>query len=82
MGSLSAKRHKQPELGMDWGWTLLLEFPAMQSRGGTEKERIPWHKKVEQVNFLEDNAHALLKNAQQPRIQDQGIQNQPRTHAI
>lgn len=56
MGVLSAKRHKQPELCTDWGWILLLQFPAnpaMQSRGGTqEKERIPWHR-MEPVNFLE-----------------------------
>lgn len=32
------------------------------------------------MNFLEDNARDLLRNAQQPGIQDQGIQNQPRTH--
>lgn len=68
---------------MDWGWISLLEFPAVQSRGGTEeKERIPWHKRVEQVDFLENNARALLRNAQQPRIHDQGIQNQLRTHLI
>lgn len=64
---------------MDWGWILLLELPtnpAMHSRGETEeKERIPWHRRVEQVNCLEDNTCALLRNAQEPGIQDQGIQN-------